>query len=89
MLIHSLNQADYLARIGLTRYRSELGGFDSASISARSERARIESDATLQSRNSATVRHVRQIELCPQHCNIIIIERERSRGLEIRDRRNE
>jgi hypothetical protein len=33
-------------------------------------------------------RHVRQIELCPQHCQIVI-ERERSRGLEIYDRRNE
>src|ERR1035437_7275266 len=31
-------------------------------------------------------RHVREIELCPQHCNIVI-ERERSRGLEICDRR--
>ena len=33
-------------------------------------------------------RHVRQIELCPLHCEIVI-ERERSRGLEISDRRNE
>jgi hypothetical protein len=33
-------------------------------------------------------RHVRQIELCPLHCEIVI-ERERSRGLEICDRRNE
>jgi hypothetical protein len=31
-------------------------------------------------------RHVRQIELCPQHCQIVI-ERERARGLEISDRR--
>jgi hypothetical protein len=52
MLVHSLNEANYLARIGSNRYRSKLGGFDSVSISARSERARIESDATLQSRNS-------------------------------------
>ena len=88
MLIHSLNEADYLARIGSNRYRSKLGGFDSASISARSELVRIESDATLQSRNSATVRHVRQLELCPQHCEIVI-ERERSRGLEICDGREE
>jgi hypothetical protein len=31
-------------------------------------------------------RHVRQIELCPLHYQIVI-ERERSRGLEISDRR--
>ena len=33
-------------------------------------------------------RHVRQIELCPPHCEIVI-ERERARELEICDRRNE
>jgi len=33
-------------------------------------------------------RHVRQIELCARHCGIVI-ERERARGLEICDRRNE
>jgi hypothetical protein len=33
-------------------------------------------------------RHCRQIELCAQHCQIVI-ERERVRGLEISDRRNE
>jgi hypothetical protein len=33
-------------------------------------------------------RHVRRIELCTRHCNIVI-ERERARGLEISDRRNE
>jgi len=33
-------------------------------------------------------RHVRQIELCARHCQIVI-ERERARGLEIRDRRDE
>jgi hypothetical protein len=33
-------------------------------------------------------RHVRQIELCLSHCEIVI-ERERCRGLEISDRRNE
>ncbi len=33
-------------------------------------------------------RHVRQIELCQRHCGIVI-ERERKRGLEISDRRNE
>ena len=33
-------------------------------------------------------RHVRQIELCPLHCQIVI-ERERNSGLEICDRRNE
>jgi hypothetical protein len=33
-------------------------------------------------------RHVRQIELCAQHCEIVI-ERERARGLEISDQRNE
>jgi hypothetical protein len=32
--------------------------------------------------------HVRQIELCLSHCEIVI-ERERSRGLEISDQRNE
>jgi hypothetical protein len=31
-------------------------------------------------------RHVRQIELCLRHCEIVI-ERERARGLEISDRR--
>ena len=88
MLIHSLNEVDYLARIGSNRYRSKLGGFDSASISARSELVRIESDATLQSRNSATVRHVRQIELCTRHGDIVI-ESARARSLEISDRRLE
>ena len=34
------------------------------------------------------VRHVRQIELCSLHCEIVI-ERERARGLEISDRRGE
>jgi len=33
-------------------------------------------------------RHVRQIELCPLRCQIVI-ERERNSGLEICDRRNE
>ncbi len=33
-------------------------------------------------------RHVRQIELCLRHSDIVI-ERERNRGLEISDRRNE
>ncbi len=33
-------------------------------------------------------RHVRQIELCASHCQIVI-ERERARGLAISDRRNE
>ena len=33
-------------------------------------------------------RHVRQIELCALHCQIVI-ERERERGLEISDRRDE
>src|SRR5208282_1271438 len=33
-------------------------------------------------------RHVRQIELCALHCETVI-ERERARGLEICDRRNE
>ena len=33
-------------------------------------------------------RHVRQIELCARHGEIVI-ERERKRGLEISDRRNE
>ena len=28
-------------------------------------------------------RHIRQVELCPQHCQIVI-ERERARGLETR-----
>jgi len=33
-------------------------------------------------------RHFPQIELCPRHCDVVI-ERERSRGLEISDRRDE
>ena len=33
-------------------------------------------------------RHIRQIELCPLHCEVVI-ERESARGLEISDRRNE
>jgi hypothetical protein len=33
-------------------------------------------------------RHVRQIELCARHCHIVI-ERERKRGLEVSDRRDE
>jgi hypothetical protein len=88
VLIHSFNEADYLARIGSNHYRSKLGGFDSASIPARSERARIESDATLQSRNSVTVHHLRQIELCTRHGDIVI-ESARARSLEISDRRLE
>jgi hypothetical protein len=32
--------------------------------------------------------YVRQIELCARHCEIVI-ERERKRGLEINDRRDE
>ncbi len=36
----------------------------------------------------AAGRHVRQIELCARHCDVVI-ERERSRGLEICDRRDE
>jgi hypothetical protein len=36
----------------------------------------------------AAGRHVRQIELCPLHCEIVI-GRERARGLEICDRRSE
>jgi len=35
----------------------------------------------------AVGRHVRQIELCPLHCQIVI-ERERTGGLEIQDRRD-
>jgi hypothetical protein len=35
----------------------------------------------------AAGRHVRQIELCPLHCQVVI-ERERSRGLEISDSRD-
>jgi hypothetical protein len=31
--------------------------------------------------------HVRQIELCTRHCHIVI-ERERTRGMEISDRQN-
>ena len=33
-------------------------------------------------------RHVRQIELCAQHCGVVI-DRERTRGLEISDWRDE
>jgi hypothetical protein len=33
-------------------------------------------------------RHVRQIELCSWHCDVVI-QRERLRGLEISDRRDE
>jgi len=36
----------------------------------------------------AAGRHVRQIELCARHWDIVI-ERERARGLEICDRRHE
>jgi hypothetical protein len=36
----------------------------------------------------AAGRHVRQIELCAPHCEVVI-ERERVRRLEISDRRNE
>lgn len=39
-------------------------------------------------KTDAAGRHVRQIELCPLHCQIVV-ERERSRRLEIRARRNE
>jgi len=39
-------------------------------------------------KTDAAGRHVRQIELCPLHCDVVI-ERERARGLEICDRRNE
>jgi len=33
-------------------------------------------------------RHIRQVELCARHCDIVI-KRERTRGLEICDRRSE
>ena len=33
-------------------------------------------------------RHVRQIELCARHCDVVIA-RERSRGLEVSDRREQ
>jgi hypothetical protein len=39
-------------------------------------------------KTDAAGRHIRQIELCAQHCDIVI-ERERVRGLEISDRRGE
>lgn len=39
-------------------------------------------------KTDAAGRHVRQIELCSQHCDVVI-ERERVRGLEISDRRAE
>ena len=39
-------------------------------------------------KTDAAGRYIRQIELCPQHCDVVI-ERERDRGLEISDRRNE
>ena len=38
-------------------------------------------------KTDAAGRHVREIELCPRHCQIVI-ERERARGLEISDRRD-
>jgi len=38
-------------------------------------------------KTDAAGRHVRQIEVCPQHCDIVI-ERERKRGLEISDSRS-
>ena len=37
-------------------------------------------------KTDAAGRHLRQIELCTRHCDIVIA-RERSRGLEISDRR--
>jgi hypothetical protein len=39
-------------------------------------------------KTDAAGRHIRQIELCERHCQIVI-ERERARGLEVSDRRNE
>jgi hypothetical protein len=41
-----------------------------------------------QKKTDAAGRPVRQIELYAQHCDIVI-ERERARGLEVCDRRNE
>jgi hypothetical protein len=38
-------------------------------------------------KTDAAGRQVRQIELCPLHCDVVI-ERERKRGLEISDRRS-
>jgi hypothetical protein len=42
---------------------------------------------TVAEKVDAAGRHVRQIELCTRHCDIVI-ERERSRGSEISDRRD-
>jgi hypothetical protein len=53
----------------------------------RSKKRRCSVRATLiAEKTDAAGRHLRQIELCSQHCEIVI-ERERSRGLEIWDSR--
>jgi hypothetical protein len=50
---------------------------------------RLPARATLiAEKNDAAGRQIRQIELCPRHCQIVIA-RERSRGLAISDRRDE
>lgn len=63
-----------------------------ASIAAntfRSAERAVASSARLVAEKVDTAgRHVRQIELCLVHCQIVI-ERERERGPEISDRRNE
>lgn len=72
--------------------------FDPAPTTVRIHRCKYVSQCKARScRNRATLiaektdvagRHVRQIELCSLHCEVVI-EREHARGLEISDRRND
>jgi hypothetical protein len=57
-------------------------------ISRCSGRGCLKRAALIAEKVETAGRHVRQIELCPLHCQIVI-ERERIRGLEICDRRKE
>ena len=57
-------------------------------ISRCKARSRPEHAILIAQKVDGAGRHVRQIELCARHCDIVI-KRERSRGLEISDRRDE
>jgi len=75
MLQPDFNPAPVAARIHRIRYVSR------CKVSRCTERA-----TTVAEKVDAAGRHVRQIELCARHCEVVI-ERERARGLAIADRR--
>jgi hypothetical protein len=57
-------------------------------VSKCKKRGCLEPATLIAEKVDAAGRHVRQIELCTRHCDVVIA-RERARGLEISDRRGE